>query len=83
MQNPYESGHIKNYLLLYISIVVIIILFFIASTLFFEAEQKERKEFLTQEAPSKIKAPKEKPLEKQSDEAPQKEQKFKLLQTGY
>jgi hypothetical protein len=34
MQNPFESGHIKNYILLYVSVVVIMILFFIAATLF-------------------------------------------------
>ncbi|MEA3372003.1 MAG: hypothetical protein U9Q40_11775 [Campylobacterota bacterium] len=45
MENPFESGHIKNYLLLYASIVVIMILFFIASTLFNDIEDIEKKVF--------------------------------------
>jgi len=45
MQNPFETGHIKNYLLLYASIVVIMVLFFIASTLFHEIEDVEPKVF--------------------------------------
>jgi len=47
MQNPFESGHIKNYILLYASVVVIMILFFIATTLFNEVEVIEKKEFNT------------------------------------
>jgi len=34
VKNPFENGHIKNYILLYVSIVVIMVLFFIATTLF-------------------------------------------------
>lgn len=45
MQNPFESGHIKNYILLYVSVVVIMILFFIASTLFNEVQSVEKKVF--------------------------------------
>ncbi len=45
MQNPFESGHIKNYILLYVSVVVIMILFFIASTLFHDVEKMEQKKF--------------------------------------
>ncbi len=48
MQNPFESGHIKNYILLYVSIVVIMILFFVASTLFHDVENMERKKFNTE-----------------------------------
>ncbi len=47
MQNPFESGHIKNYVLLYVSVVVIMVLFFIASTLFYEAAEVEEKVFDT------------------------------------
>lgn len=47
MQNPFESGHIKNYILLYISVVVIMILFFAATTLFHEAAHVEQKIFDT------------------------------------
>jgi hypothetical protein len=45
MQNPFESGHIKNYVLLYVSVVVIMILFFVASTLFNDVESVEKKVF--------------------------------------
>ena len=45
MQNPFESGHIKNYLLFYASILVIIILFFIASSLFHDVKEVEKKVF--------------------------------------
>ena len=49
MQNPFESGHIKNYLLFYGSVVVIMILFFIATSLFHEVKQQQKKEFAVQE----------------------------------
>ena len=45
MQNPFESGHIKNYVLLYVSVVVIMVLFFIASTLFNDVKEVEKKIF--------------------------------------
>jgi len=45
MENPFESGHIKNYVLLYVSVVVIMVLFFIASSLFNEIEIQEKKVF--------------------------------------
>ncbi len=45
MQNPFETGHIKNYILLYVSVVVIMILFFIASTLFNDIQKHEKKVF--------------------------------------
>ena len=48
MENPFESGHVKNYLLLYASVVVIMILFFIASTLFNDIEDIEKKVFNTE-----------------------------------
>ncbi|MDA3907494.1 MAG: hypothetical protein PF437_00250 [Sulfurimonas sp.] len=48
MQNPFESGHIKNYILLYASIVVIMVLFFIASTLFRQNKDIDKKVFQTQ-----------------------------------
>ncbi len=47
MQNPFESGHIKNYILLYASVVVIMILFFIASRLFGEVQDVEKRVFKT------------------------------------
>ena len=48
MENPFESGHIKNYILLYASIVVIMILFFMAASLFNDVEDIEKKVFNTQ-----------------------------------
>jgi len=45
MENPFESGHIKNYLLLYGSVVVIMILFFVASSLFNDVEKMPKKAF--------------------------------------
>ena len=47
MDNPFESGHIKNYVLSYASIVVIMVLFFIASTLFNEVKEVDKKVFDT------------------------------------
>ena len=48
MQNPFESGHIKNYVLLYASVVVIVILFFIASSLFIDEKEIQMKVFNTE-----------------------------------
>jgi phosphotransferase system glucose/maltose/N-acetylglucosamine-specific IIC component len=49
IENPFESGHIKNYILAYVSVVVIMVLFFIASTLWRDNEIKTKKEFATKE----------------------------------
>jgi len=48
MQNPFESGHIKNYVLLYVSVIVIMVLFFIAASLFNDVQDREKKVFNTQ-----------------------------------
>ena len=48
MENPFESGHIKNYILLYASVVVIMVLFFVASTLFRGDEVIDKKVFNTE-----------------------------------
>ncbi|ABB43908.1 hypothetical protein Suden_0629 [Sulfurimonas denitrificans DSM 1251] len=45
IQNPFEDGHIKNYILLYASVVVIMILFFIATTLFHDISNVDKKIF--------------------------------------
>lgn len=76
MQNPFETGHIKNYLLFYVGIVVIMILFFIASTLFHEVEQKEKKIFSTELS-------EELAQEKSEDVKEEPKQKFELLEKGY
>lgn len=81
MQNPFETGHIKNYMLLYASVVVIMILFFIAASLFHEVEQKERKEFST-EPSLEQKIQSDTVIQEQQEEEPQK-QKFQVLQKGY
>ncbi|MDF1884064.1 hypothetical protein JHD49_08945 [Sulfurimonas sp. SAG-AH-194-C21] len=75
MQNPFESGHIKNYLLLYASIVVIMILFFIASTLFNDIKDVKKKEFNTKTTQSKEVVTQE--IDEESSP------KFRLLDTAY
>lgn len=76
MQNPFESGHIKNYILLYVSVVVIMILFFIASTLFHDVKEVDKKTFSAE--PSEFnKASEVNKLEESS------KRKFKLLQKAY
>ena len=77
MKNPFESGHIKNYLLLYASVVVIMILFFIASTLFHDVKEIDKKTFDTNS--SKIED-----TDKRDNIAEEKSQtnKFKLLKVN-
>ena len=48
INNPFESGHIRNYILLYVSIVAIMILFFIASSMFLDDDVIEKKIFNTE-----------------------------------
>ncbi len=74
MQNPFETGHIKNYVLLYVSVVVIMVLFFIASTLFHDVEQIEKKTFDN----NNTNFQKEKKKEQKSKDA-KKNGKFSLL----
>jgi len=75
MQNPFESGHVKNYIYLYASVVVIMVLFFIAATLFRNTEIIQEKVFnSTIDKSEKVK------LEDKEQEEPKK---FKLLQKGY
>jgi len=76
MQNPFESGHIKNYVLLYASVVVIMVLFFIASTLFNDIEFYDKKEFNTQKEENSVPV-KEENLSKSP------KLKFKLLDKAY
>ena len=47
MKNPFESGHIKNYILLYVSVVVVMVLFFAASTIFRDNTKVDKKVFST------------------------------------
>jgi len=78
MENPFESGHIKNYLLLYTSVVVIVVLFFIASSLFNSVEQKEKKYFET-EAKESLSQESEKDMR----ETQEPSHNFKLLDKAY
>lgn len=59
MKNPFESGHIKNYILLYSSVVVIMVLFFIAISLLREDVEIEKKVFVTETSASKTEVKKE------------------------
>lgn len=77
MQNPFETGHIKNYILLYASIVVIMILFFIAASLFHEPKAQETKVFDTNA--SKL----EKVLPQTKEENNETQKRFTVLQKGY
>jgi len=76
IENPFESGHIKNYILLYASVVVIMVLFFFASTLFHEVDTVEKKSFNTDL--SEIKK-----LQTAKKTFPKEEKKFKLLDKAY
>lgn len=75
MQNPFETGHIKNYVLLYVSVVVIMILFFFATSLFHDVTEVEQRVF---EQESK----KEKKQER-NDEQNSSKLQFKVLEKGY
>ena len=75
MENPFESGHIKNYLLLYVSVVVIMILFFIASSLFNDVDEIDKKVFNTEI--------KEKRTEKNVEPEVNASSRFKLLDKAY
>jgi len=77
MDNPFESGHIKNYILLYVSVVIIMILFFIASTLFNDVDTLEKKVFDTNITKKDVH--KEDSNKTQEQSTP----KFHLLQKSY
>ena len=77
MQNPFESGHIKNYLLFYASVVVIMILFFIATTLFHESKEIDKKIFNSNQS-SIEDAGKKEVIEQNVTKS-----RFKLLNKGY
>ena len=52
IENPFESGHIKNYILAYVGVVVIMIFFFIAATLWNEPKVYPKKEFAAKQMKS-------------------------------
>lgn len=78
MQNPFETGHIKNYVLLYVSVVVIMVLFFIATTLFHDVESVEEKVFNVDKNSSELVDKREQSAEQNSTQS-----KFKLLEKTY
>jgi p-aminobenzoyl-glutamate transporter AbgT len=78
MTNPFETGQIKNYILLYASVIVIMILFFIATTLFNKPEKITKKEFNTELNATQ----KAKQLTKETNNTQIKSQ-FKLLKKSY
>lgn len=78
MQNPFETGHIKNYILLYVSVVVIMVLFFIATTLFHDVESVEEKVFNVDKNSSALVDKRE-----QSSEQNPTQSRFKLLEKTY
>lgn len=79
MQNPFETGHIKNYILLYVSVVVIMVLFFIATTLFHDVDGVEQKLFSTDVNSSKLVDKREKISQDDSNQT----KRFKLLDKAY
>jgi hypothetical protein len=80
MQNPFESGHIKNYVLLYVSVVVIMVLFFIASTLFHDVKKVDKKTFNKQIKKSLNEASQNTEVNRLQESS---SKKFKLLDKAY
>ncbi|MBW6488430.1 hypothetical protein [Sulfurimonas sp.] len=79
MQNPFETGHIKNYILLYASVVIIMILFFIATTLFHDAKSIETRVFSSDMNSLELVEKREKVSQDESNQT----KRFKLLQRSY
>ena len=78
IENPFESGHIKNYILAYVGVVVIMILFFIASTLWNEPKKHSKKEFSATKQLQTLHYNENKIQKKEH-----KKSKIKLLEVGY
>lgn len=76
--NPFEAGHIKNYILLYAAIVTIMVLFFFASDLWIEPQEVEKKVFDTHVSTQATNNNKQK-TKQQKPFTP----KFQLLKEGY
>ena len=85
IQNPFESGHIRNYILAYVGVVAIMVLFFIAAHLFGSQKNHPKKEFA--QKPSKgqqqkvVAATKEKEIEQNT--VIHKTSSIKLLQKAF
>lgn len=80
IDNPFESGHIKNYILFYVAVVAIMVLFFIATTLFNEEGEKIEKKTFDTNATS---ANKQMLNAATSKESQTQEKRFKLLDKAY
>ncbi len=78
IENPFESGHIKNYILAYVGVVVIMILFFIAAKIWNEPGHYPKKEFTDKEAVAGKETEAPKPKEKSEPKS-----KIKLLKGLY
>lgn len=78
IQNPFEDGHIKNYVLLYVSVVIIMMLFFIATTLFRDVSSVEERVFDYDKNNSASIDKRAQNLEQNSSKM-----RFKLLEKGY
>ena len=76
MENPFESGHIRNYILFYAGVVLIMVLFFFANTLFNTVPKLEKKVFNTQKRAIKAQ-------EKHLKETPKTPFKLKMLERSY
>ena len=76
IENPFESGHIRNYILAYVAALVIVILFFIASSLFNDVKTHPKKEFNTTK-PASLHA------KKTEDKNEPKKTPIKLLDKAY
>jgi hypothetical protein len=77
IENPFESGHIKNYILLYASVIVIMVLFFTASSLFNDVKKMDKKVFNTDVNESALDKTPSYVSNKTTSE------KFKLLDSAY
>lgn len=78
MTNPFETGHIKNYILLYASVVLIMILFFIASTLFHDVKEVNTKSFTESNEDIKVSR-----VGESSKEGEVQTKKFRLMEKAY
>jgi len=76
LENPFESGHIRNYILFYASVVLMMILFFFASSLFNDSEPVKTKVFNTKIAEKKVEV-------KTPTKEEEKPSRFKLLEKAY
>lgn len=80
MNNPFESGHIKNYILMYASVVVIMILFFVAATLYRDGSSKGTKSFETKAQSVRVEVSN---TQEEKKAEVKKESKIKLLDKAY